>query len=70
MYMKNFAVVALTYWDIALKPWRRSIVVIVSAYKTEQKIPGSNPAMFLGIYTLQRCCHNFICIVIVCTWEK
>jgi hypothetical protein len=27
-------------------------------------------ASFLGIYTLQCCCHNLICIVIVCTWEK
>jgi hypothetical protein len=25
---------------------------------------------FLGIYTLQCCCHNLICIVIVCTWEQ
>jgi hypothetical protein len=34
----------------------------------------SNPArvqVFLGIYTLQCCCLNLICIVIVCTtWEK
>jgi hypothetical protein len=48
------------------QPWRRGIVVIASAYKTED--PGFDSrhgVRFLGIYTLQCCCHNLICMVIV-----
>jgi hypothetical protein len=47
-------------------PWRRSIVVIESAYRT--KVPGFESRQgvrFFGIYTLQCCCHNLIRIVIV-----
>jgi hypothetical protein len=49
-------------------PWQRGIVVIASAYRTED--PGFESRQgvrVLGIYTLQCCCHNLICIVIVCT---
>jgi hypothetical protein len=48
-------------------PWRHGKVVIASAYRTED--PGFESCqgvMFLGIYTLQCCCYNLICIVIVC----
>jgi hypothetical protein len=50
------------------RPWRRGILVIPSAYRTED--PGfesQQGVRFLGIYTLQCCNHNLICIVIVCT---
>jgi hypothetical protein len=49
-------------------PWWRGIVVIASAYRT--KDPGFESRQgvrFLGIYTLQCCRYNLICIVIVCT---
>jgi hypothetical protein len=49
------------------RPWRRGIVVITSAYRSED--PGFESRQgvrFLGIYTLQWCFHNLICIVIVC----
>jgi hypothetical protein len=55
-----------------LLPWRRGIVVIASTYRTED--PGfesrQGVRFFLGIYAYLCCCHNLICIVIVCTWEK
>jgi hypothetical protein len=52
-------------------PRRCGIVVIATAYRTED--PGFESRQvvrFLGFYTLQCCCHNLVCIVIVCTWEK
>jgi hypothetical protein len=53
-------------------PWRRGIVVIASAYISDD--PGYESrrgVKFSGMYTLQFCCHNnLICFVIVCTWEK
>jgi hypothetical protein len=51
-------------------PSRRRIVVIAFADRTED--PGFESRQgvrFLGIYTLQWCCHTLIYIVIVCTWE-
>jgi hypothetical protein len=54
------------------RPWRRrGIVVIVSAYRTED--PGFESRQcvrFLGINTLHCCCHNLIRIVIVCTYLR
>jgi hypothetical protein len=53
------------------KPWRRDTVVIAAAYRTED--PGFKSrqgARFLGIYALQCCCHNLICIVIVLEKKK
>jgi hypothetical protein len=52
-------------------PWRHGIVVIAFAYRTEDpRFESRQGVRFLGIYTLQCCFHNLICIVIVCTWEK
>jgi hypothetical protein len=43
-------------------------VVIASAYRTKDpRFESHQGVRFLGIYTLQCCCHNLICIVIVCT---
>jgi hypothetical protein len=47
---------------------RRDIVVIASAYRTED--PGfeiRQVVRFLGIYTSHCCCPNLICIVSVYT---
>jgi hypothetical protein len=47
-------------------PWRRGIVVIASAYRTED--PGFESRQgvrFIGVFSLQCRCHNLICIVIV-----
>jgi hypothetical protein len=44
-----------------LLPWRRGIVVIASASRTED--PGFESRQgvrFLGLYTLQCCYHNLI----------
>jgi hypothetical protein len=49
-------------------PWRSGIVVTAAAYRTEDtRFEPRQGVRFLGIYTLQCCCHNLICIVIVCT---
>jgi hypothetical protein len=49
-------------------PWRRGIVVIASAYRTEDPWFESRQGVrFLGLYTLQCCCQNLIFIVIVFT---
>jgi hypothetical protein len=45
--------------------------VIAPAYKT--KDPGFESRQgvrFLGIHTLQSCCHNLVCIVIVCRYLR
>jgi hypothetical protein len=50
--------------------WRRGIVVIASASRTED--PGfesRQDVMVFGLYTLLCCFQNSICIVIVCIWE-
>jgi hypothetical protein len=53
------------------EPWRCGIVVIVSSYRTEDYGFESRQGVRIsGIYTLQCCYHNLMCIVIVCTWEK
>jgi hypothetical protein len=52
-------------------PWRRGIVVIASASRTED--PGFESRQgvrFSGLYTFQCCCRNLICIVIVWIWKK
>jgi hypothetical protein len=50
-------------------PWGRGIVVIASAYITED--PGfesrQGVRVFLVIYALQCSCHNLICIAMHCT---
>jgi hypothetical protein len=51
--------------------WRRGIVVIECAYRTED--PGFESRQgvrYLGFYALQCCCHYLVCIVIVCTLRK
>jgi hypothetical protein len=51
--------------------WRRGIVVIAFAYRTEDPVFKSRQGVrFLGIYTVQCSCHNLICIVIVCNLEN
>jgi hypothetical protein len=50
--------------NVMITSCRRGIVVIPSACRTED--PGSEfrqGLRFLGIYTLQSCCHNLIIIV-------
>jgi hypothetical protein len=57
--------------NLGMLPWRRGIVVIAAAYRTED--PGfefHQGVRFLGVYTLQCCCHNLVCIDIVLTWKK
>jgi hypothetical protein len=45
--------------NIFFLPWRCGIVVIVSAYRTEDPgIKFRQGVRFIGIITLQRCCHN------------
>jgi hypothetical protein len=42
------------------------VVVIESAYRTEDHgFESRQGVRFLGIYILQCCCHNLICIVIL-----
>jgi hypothetical protein len=49
----------------------RGFVVIVSTYRTEDPGFESRKGIwFLGLYTLQCCCQNLICIVIIFTWEN
>jgi hypothetical protein len=46
-------------------PWRRGIVVIASAYRTEDiGFESHQGVRFLGLYihTLLCCCQNLICI--------
>jgi hypothetical protein len=44
------------------KPWRRGIVVIASAYRTEDpRFESHRGVKLLGIYTLQWCCNNVHC---------
>jgi hypothetical protein len=46
--------------------WRRGIVVIAAAYRTEdRRFESRQGVRFLGLYTLQCCSQNLICIVIV-----
>jgi hypothetical protein len=48
------------------------IVAIESASRREV-VPGFKShqgVRFLGLKTLQCCCQNLMCIVIVCFWEK
>jgi hypothetical protein len=50
---------------------RCSIVVIASAYITEDPGFESRPGVtFVGIYTLQCCCYNLIYTVNLRNWEK
>jgi hypothetical protein len=50
---------------------RRGIVVTASTAITEDPGFESHQGVrFLGLYTLQCCCQNLICIVIMCIWEK
>jgi hypothetical protein len=56
------------FFVVERNPRRRGLVVIASAYITEDPEFESRQGMrFLGMYTLQCCCHNLICIVIVST---
>jgi hypothetical protein len=50
-----------------VKYWRHGIVVIESAYKTEDPRFESRQGVR---FTEQCCCQNLIWITIVCTWEK
>jgi hypothetical protein len=58
--------------NLGKKPCQRGIVVIAYAYKREDLGFESRQGIFkiLRTYTLECCCHNLICIVIECTWEK
>jgi hypothetical protein len=52
-------------------PWRRGIVDITSAYRTED--PGFESCQGVrlsGIFTLQCCCHKLTCIVILCRYLR
>jgi hypothetical protein len=63
--------VAKRFLRVFFPPWRRGMVGIASASSTED--PGFESRQgvrFLGLYTLQCCCENLICIVIVCIWEN
>jgi hypothetical protein len=56
---------------IKTKNWRRGIVVIASAYRTEDLgLESRQGVRFLGLNTLQCRCQNLKCIVIVFNWEK
>jgi disulfide bond formation protein DsbB len=55
------------YGNVAVVAWYMYIVVIASASRTDD--PGFESRQgvrFLGLNTLQCCCQNFICIVVVC----
>jgi hypothetical protein len=52
-------------------PWWRGKVVIASASRTEDPgLESHQGVRFLGLYTLQCSCQNWICIVILCIWEN
>jgi hypothetical protein len=52
----------------ALAAWHSGHRVHLQNRRSQVQIPLG--CKVLGIYTMQCCCHNLICIVIVCTWEN
>jgi hypothetical protein len=71
MHVKSIIHNISTMFSKKFTPWRRGIVVIASAYITEDPVFETRHAVrFLGVLTLQCCCRNLIRIVIVCIWEK
>jgi hypothetical protein len=60
-----------SFHRMSISPGCRGIVVIAYAYRTEDpRFVSRQGVRFLGTYTLRCCCHNLICIVVVCTWDK
>jgi hypothetical protein len=53
----------------ALAAWYSGHRVHLQNRRSRVRIPP-RCKVFLGIYAYLCCCHNLICIVIVCTWEK
>jgi hypothetical protein len=46
-------------------------VVIASSSRTEDPgLESRQGVRFWGLNTLQWCCQNLICIVVVCIWEN